>query len=262
MTQGPKPQPISLPVESVDRLLELIPKCRTEPGLLRERIEFALNIFVGTDRLKNALVKSDIVKLRQALSAAQKFRSMWDNQLIVSSMIKGAARTFNSELANGLGNDEADRLREAMGQVLRIERSDSFRRNLDCIVEGLEAAVTVRSGNFGFLQNPLNALVVLLAQIYVDATGEPMSTPGPNEMRDPPYSDEFVLFLEYFDVATMPVFEGRKRPSNEKIRHRLRDALDRGEVPKKEVPKKLDYEPLGEAPQKSARGRLSRNPRT
>lgn len=226
MSQDLNAGPVILIMDDVEEILRLIPECRIEPVELLDRINEALDKYAYLSRLSAALRRSDFRRMKQALEAARKFQRLWCDPTVLSDEIRSGIRAFVLK-----GPSE---VKKPIREMLRIRRAGRFSKDLDRIVRGLEAASMVPPERLWFFEDTLFVLVMLLAQIYVDATGKPMSTPSYNETRDPPFSDEFVLFLTYFEVATRPVFKGKARPLDEKIRGKLRTALEDGSVPKKE----------------------------
>ena len=91
------------------------------------------------------------------------------------------------------------------------------------------------------LDDALAELVTSLALLWVDATGEPMSYPGFDDATGR-YGVAFVAFLNFFTAATDCAFVD-DAPTDEAIRHKLREAIERGDISQKSARPRLSQAP-------------------
>lgn len=204
----------------------LIPGCRLSADDMLARVNSVL-LDASMDGFLQATEKAeDRRKLKQALGAAEKLARLLNDPGVSGAVHMSWDRRYERGDASG---DPDYRIFERVGA------------DMPKLIEHLALAVETTPERDKRRDEALQGLVTGLALIWCDAAGEGMAYPSWNDAAEC-YNDPLDKFLDFLAVSTANLFlEGA--PSGEVVRHRLRDAVELGEVPQKIAQPRLFQHP-------------------
>lgn len=208
--------------EQLAEVIATIPACRLSAADLDARLTWILRTFEGNELIRSVERGEDRRKLAQTMAAAEKLQGLLWNDGVRSAAMMALVRQAGDEVMDGHAFFEVrERLPELIAELkhaLETPRDVDVRRD-DALAE----------------------LVTSLALLWVDATGEPMSYPGFDDATGR-YGVAFVAFLNFFTAATDCAFVD-DAPTDEAIRHKLREAIERGDISQKSARPRLSQAP-------------------